>query len=139
MKLIYKVWSPHLWFTLTSLTISYPKNPSDAFKKKYYSLFHSLPIFYPYDGFDKRFSKILKKYPLSPYLDSKESLLKWINFVRNKTNKIYDVPEMSESDYLKDYYDHFRDRKEYKHGVKLKKYFSISVVMVLLIVYLSSK
>lgn len=139
MKLLYKVWSPHLWFTLTSLTFSYPKKPSDAFKKKYYSLFHSLPIFYPYDNFDKHFSKILKKYPLSPYLDTKESLIRWINFVRNKTNNIYELPEMTESDYLKDYYDHFKDKRELQREMRMKKYFTLTAIMIILIIYLSSK
>lgn len=139
MKLLYKIWSPHLWFTLTSLSFSYPKNPSDSFKKKYYSLFHNLPFFYPYDKFDKHFSKILKTYPISPYLDSKQSLIKWINFVRNKTNAIYELPIMTESEYLKEYYDNYADKREYKKQIKLKKYFTITAIMIVLIIYLKSK
>ena len=139
MKLLYKVWSPHLWFSLTTLTFSYPKKPSEDFKKQYYTLFHNLPIYYPYDNFDNHFANILKQYPITPYLDSKKSLIKWINFVRNKTNKIYELPEQKENDYLREYYDNYTDKREYKRGLKLKKYFTITALMILLIIYIKSK
>ena len=35
MKLLYRVWSPHLWFSLITLSMKYPKYPSDIIKKQY--------------------------------------------------------------------------------------------------------
>ena len=36
MKLNSNVWLPHLKFTLQTMAITYPSNPNDVAKKKYY-------------------------------------------------------------------------------------------------------
>lgn len=139
MKLLYKIWSPHMWFSLTTLTFSYPNNPSEEYKKQYYSLIHNLPVFYPYDNFDEKFTTILDLYPVSPYLDSKKSFIKWINFVRNKTNQLYQLPSQRESEYLIDYYDNYNDKSELKRKLNMKRYYTVTTVLILAVMYFTSK
>ena len=39
------VWGPHYWFVLLTMATSYPKNPNDVTKKKYYEFIQNLPLF----------------------------------------------------------------------------------------------
>jgi hypothetical protein len=136
MKLLYNIWSPHLWFSLVSLSMAYPKEPSDLLKKQYYSYIHNLPLFYPYDKFDTHFTKLLKEYPLTPYLDNNVSFLKWINYIRNKTDEIYNVETKNLNQTIRDYYNHYETIDEEKKNISLKNYFTICIILTIAIVYL---
>ena len=139
MKLLYKIWSPHLWFSLITLSMKYPKYPTELIKKQYYSYIHNLPLFYPYDDFDIIFTKLLKKYPLSPYLDSNLDFLKWINFMQNKTDEVYNIESKTLNETIVDYYNQFENIDIKKRYVSLKKYITVSIIFVLIIVYISTK
>ena len=136
MNLSYKIWSPHMWFSLMTLCISYPKTPTDLVKKQYYTYIHNLPLFYPYDSFDTRFEMLIKQYPLLPYLDSNVSFLKWLNFIQNKTNELYDIKPQPLNDSITEYYRNFETEKERKTHIQLKSYFTIVAIMILLIIFL---
>ena len=86
MELDPTVWGPHYWFVLFSIAVSYSNNPNDVIKKKYYDFFHNLPLFIPHIEIGDDFSKLLDKYPVTPYLDSRDSLMKWVNFIHNRVN-----------------------------------------------------
>ena len=139
MKLLYKVWSPHLWFSLITLSMKYPKYPTDIIKKQYYTYIHNLPLFYPHDNFDHIFTKLLKKYPLSPYLDTNLDFLKWINFIQNKTDELYEMNTKTLNETIVDYYNHYESIDIKKRYVSLKKYITVSIVFVLIIIYIASK
>lgn len=139
MKLSYKIWSPHLWFSLITLSMKYPKYPTELIKKQYYSYIHNLPLFYPYDDFDVIFTKLLKKYPLSPYLDTNLDFLKWLNFIRNKTDEIYNIESKSINETIVDYYNQYENINIKKRYISLKKYITVSIIFVLIIVYMGSK
>jgi hypothetical protein len=139
MKLLYSVWSPHLWLSLITLSMKYPKYPTDIIKKQYYTYIHNLPLFYPYDNFDKIFTKLLKKYPLSPYLDKNIDFLKWINFIQNKTNEMYEIDTKTLSETIVDYYNHYENIDTKRRYLSLKKYITITFILVLIIVYITTK
>ena len=42
-----EIWGPHYWFFIYTLALSYPLNPNDTTKKKYYDFIQNLPIFIP--------------------------------------------------------------------------------------------
>ena len=77
MKLNPNVWLPHLKFTLQTMAITYPSKPNDVAKKKYYDFISNLPVFIPIEPFGKNFMDLLDKYPVTPYLDSRMSMMKW--------------------------------------------------------------
>ena len=136
MKLLYKIWSPHLWFSLETKAIAYPKSPSDLLKKQYYSYIHNLPLFYPYDDFDKHFSKLLKRYPLTPYLDNNVDFLKWINFIQNKTNSLYNVKTKTFKETILDYYKQYETKEEETQYLNIKTYITVCIILTILIIYL---
>ena len=136
MNLLYQVWSPHLWFSLITLAMSYPQNPTDIIKKQYYTYIHNLPLFYPYDNFDKHFELILRTYPITPYLDTNLDLLKWVNFIQNKTDEVYKIKTKTLNDTILDYYKHYETIDEEQRNISLKTYFSVCILLVLAIIYL---
>jgi len=89
------VWGPHYWFFLHTIAESYPMHPNEVTKRKYYDLIQNLPIFIPIDEIGNYFSRLLDKYPVTPYLDNRESFVKWMHFIHNKVNVHIGKPEIS--------------------------------------------
>lgn len=90
-----EVWGPHYWFFLHTLAYSYPSYPNDTTKRKYYDLIQNFPLFIPNEGIGNKFSRLLDRYPVTPYLDKRESFLRWVNFIHNKINYLHGKEEMT--------------------------------------------
>jgi hypothetical protein len=97
------VWGPHYWFFLHSVAYYYPATPNQTTKRKYYDLIQNMPLFIPNESIGNRFSRLLDKYPVSPYLNSRESFLRWVNFIHNKVNHMIGKDEMSFEESLNSY------------------------------------
>lgn len=80
------VWGPHYWFFLHTIAHSYPETPNAVTKRKYYDLIQNMPLFIPVSDIGNKFSSLIDKYPVSPYLDSRESFIRWVHFIHNKVN-----------------------------------------------------
>ena len=63
-----EVWGPHYWFVLHSVAFTYPLNPNEVIKKKYYEFIQNIPSFIPNRDIGNDFAKILEQYPVTPYL-----------------------------------------------------------------------
>lgn len=100
-----KVWGPHYWFFIQTLALSYPDFPNEIAKRKYYDFFLNLPLFIPDVKMGKTFSELLDKYPVSPYLGSKDSLVRWTVFIHNKYNEMTGKDEISIDEAMSRYYD----------------------------------
>ena len=136
MKLNSKIWGPHYWFVLYTIAIAYPNTPNDVTKKKYYDFIQNLPLFIPDSEIGNNFSIFLDKYPVSPYLDSRESFIKWVHFIHNKINIYLGKKELSYYDAMNTYYYHYeekrikiKDEKKNKH-----KYIFSSIIASLIII-----
>ena len=143
MKLNSNVWLPHLKFTLQTMAITYPSNPNDVAKKKYYDFISNLPVFIPIEPIGKNFMDLLDQYPVTPYLDSRMSMMKWVHFIFNKISLQLDQPIEEFYDSLEKYYDEYKP-KEYKTreiAKTRKKYieFAVGTILVGLIIYLYKK
>lgn len=90
-----EIWGPHYWFFLHTVAESYPLHPNKVTKRKYYDLIQNMPMFIPNDDVSNKFSKLLDKYPVSPYLDSRESFVRWVHFIHNKVNHKLGKKEIS--------------------------------------------
>ena len=133
MELDPTVWGPHYWFVLFSIAVSYPTNPNDVIKKKYYDFFHNLPLFIPHIEIGDDFSKILDKYPVTPYLDSRDSLMKWVHFIHNRINLKLGKNEIKLSEAVQEYYNHYlpRDIKKEKERKRNEKILYITIIFLL--------
>lgn len=130
-----EVWGPHYWFVLYSIAISYPKNPNRITKRKYYDFIQNLPLFLPVEEMGKIFSDFLDKYPVTPYLDSRESFIKWIHFIHNKLNVYLGKPEITYRNAMEKYYKHYIPKtiKKQEDKKNREKYIFFVVVIVLII------
>lgn len=101
------VWGPHYWFFLHTIAHSYPETPNAVTKRKYYDLIQNMPLFIPVSDIGNKFSSLIDKYPVSPYLDSRESFIRWVHFIHNKVNASLGKEEISllaSIDLYKSYY-----------------------------------
>ena len=104
------IWGPHYWFVIHSIALNYPKNPNDTTKKKYYTFIHDLPLFLPDSDMGNKFAEILDKYPVTPYLDSRDSFVRWTHFIHNKINSMLGKAEIPLIDLYKNHYKEYEPR-----------------------------
>ena len=107
-----KVWGPHYWFFLHTLAMTYPHHPNTITKKKYYELIQNLPLFLPVEEISSEFSKLIDKYPVSPYLDNRDSLVRWMHFIHNKINVKLEKPEITLNEFFVKYYNNYKSKND---------------------------
>ena len=143
MTLNPEVWGPHYWFVLHTIALTYPDHPNDVTKKKYYDFLQNVPLFLPIKEIGNGFSKMLDKYPVTPYLDSRESFIKWVHFIHNKINVALEKPELTMDEAMIKYYELYKPKavKEAEERKRREKYAFLVIVTVVLILggYLYSK
>ena len=115
-----KVWGPHYWFFLHTLVMTYPHHPNTVTKKKYYEFIQNLPLFLPVEEISGELSKLIDKYPVTPYLDNRDSFVRWMHFIHNKINEKLEKPYISLNDFFVKYYDEYKS-----HDEKFSEYYKI--------------
>ena len=143
MKLNRTVWLPYLHFVLQTISLYYPEKPNTVTKKKYYNFINDLPLFFPEYPMGKNFIDLLDKYPVTPYLESRLSFMKWVNYIHNKIKLDLKEETTDFSKSLQEYYDKYKPKEviNRKWIKKKSKYIIFSVVLLLfvLIIYLYNK
>lgn len=120
VKLDPKVWGPHYWFFLHTIAMTYPHHPNTVTKKKYYEFFQNIPLFIPVEDMSGEFSKLMDRYPITPYLDNRDSLVRWVHFIHNKINEKLEKPTLTLNEFFVKYYDEYKSQ-----NVKLVEYYKI--------------
>ena len=115
-----KIWGPHYWFFLHTIAMSYPLHPNAVTKKKYYDFVQNIPLFIPVESMAGEFSKLLDQYPVQPYLDNKESFIRWMWFIHNKINQKLEKPQISLNEFYVKYYEEYKPINE-----KMSEYYKI--------------
>jgi len=105
-----KIWGPHYWFFLHTVAYTYPEFPTNVTKRKYYDLIQNMPLFIPDESMGNKMAGMLDKYPVSPYLDSRESFIRWVHFLHNKINVHLDKEEITAYQALDRYYHEYRPK-----------------------------
>ena len=138
-----EVWGPRFWFMLQTMAMAYPESANTVTQKKYYEFISNIPLFLPNPEFSKHFASLLDEFPVSPYLDSRISFMKWVHFIHNRMNSYLGKPEINFYDSLELYYKHY----EPKEIVEKKKYktrkrqieMGVMGMLALIILYSSKK
>jgi len=115
-----KIWGPHYWFFIHTVAMTYPNRPNAVTKKKYYEFIQNLPLFIPVESISGEFSKLIDKYPVTPYLDNRESLIRWTHFIHNKINQKLEKPQISLSEFYVQYYEEYKSQ-----NVKMVEYYKL--------------
>lgn len=120
-----KIWGPHYWFFLHTLAMTYPHHPNSLTKKKYYEFVQNLPLFIPVDEISKEFEKLIDLYPITPYLDNRDSFVRWMHFIHNKINEKIEKPQISLNDFFVSYYNEYKSQNE-----KLSEFYRLKEKLV---------
>jgi len=131
------VWGPHYWFFLHTIAESYPEHPNETIKRKYYDLIQNMPIFIPVIEIGNKFSNLLDKYPITPYLCSRESFVRWVHFIHNKINILLNKKEMSLPDALKKYRSNYKSKKVHLvEKINNKKHYIYAFLILVIILFI---
>ncbi len=105
------VWGPFFWHTIHIVALGYPKSPSYTEKKCAKDFYESLAFLLPCTVCRDHYQEHIKQNPITPFLDTRNDLLKWTIMIHNKVNKMLKKPEWTEEEILR-YYERLgrRDR-----------------------------
>lgn len=103
-----EVWGPQYWFVLHTIAFNYPNKPNATLKRKYYDFIMNLPILIPDPDIGENFSRLMDKYPVTPYMDHKSDFQKWVHFIHNQVNKQLGKPQISLQQAYNDYAYHYK-------------------------------
>ena len=135
MALDPKVWGPHYWFFLHTIALTYPILPNEVMRKKYYNFIQNLPLFLPIPELGNEFSKMIDRYPVTPYLESRQDFIRWMHFIHNKINVSLDLPEKTLEETMTEYYEQYKpkavkDAEERRRREKIVFIIGILIILV---------
>jgi hypothetical protein len=121
-----EVWGPSYWTFLHTSLFQYPEHPTNATKKIYYNLITNFGMFIPNDKIKSQYNELLNKYPITPYLENRTSIVKWGWFFHNKINEKLKKRQISIEDFYKDFYN---SHQNYTFQISMKWFRSIKDVV----------
>lgn len=128
-----EVWGPHYWFFLMTIALTYPDNANVLTKRKYYDLIQNMPIFIPNAEISKNFSNMLNEYPVTPYLDNRDSFVRWIVFIHNRINEKLGKREITIDDAMNQYFREMVPRTIFQVNTwEYRKYIIYGIIIILL-------
>lgn len=125
------VWGPHMWFFLHTIAMTYPLRPNAVTKKKYYEFIQNIPLFIPIEHMAGEFTKLLDEYPVQPYLDKRDTLIRWVWFIHNKINQKLEKPQITLKDFYIKYYEEYKPK-----NIKLIEHYKLKSKIIYLFVIL---
>jgi len=135
------IWGPHYWFFLHTVAESYPLHPNDVTRRKYYDLIQNFPLFIPDSEIGDRFSRMIDRYPVTPYLDNRDSFVRWVHFMHNKINSILGKEELSLPMSLERYRAEYKPKPVYlSEKINMRKHyiFAVLILSLLFLIYIYS-
>ena len=127
------IWGPHYWFFLHTIAMSYPHHPNDVTKKKYYEFIMNLPLFIPVEKMGNEFSRLLDEFPVTSYLDSRSSFVRWVHFIHNKINEKLEKPKITLEEFYYQYYQEYKPK-----NLKMKEQYKWKEKMIYIAIMLGA-
>ena len=121
-----------------TISLNYPLYPNEISKKKYYDLIQNIPLLIPVKDISNSFSKLLDDFPVTPYLDSRESFIKWVHFIHNKMNILSDKPEVTLEEALEEYYENYKSLEVKETKMRLSREKIAYILILILLVVLTA-
>lgn len=80
------IWGPHLWFSLHTISFTYPLKPTNLDKKHFKQLFEDLQNVIPCSVCKKNYIRHLIENPIDPHLNSRKDFVYWVIDIHNMVN-----------------------------------------------------
>jgi len=98
-----KFWGPHGWIFLHSVTMNYPKEPTNEDKTLYRNFFSSLKRVLPCEKCAYHYKQHIINDPIEPALESRNSLVRWLIKIHNKVNEDLGKPQYTYEQVIEEY------------------------------------
>jgi hypothetical protein len=93
----------HYWFVAQTIAHTYPIHASSNIQRVYYNFFHNILMFLPDDPVVMKFHPYIEKYPITPYLSGRSSLIDWTYFIYNRIRIDLDLLPIPTSELIEQY------------------------------------
>ena len=97
------IWGPKFWFSLHSVSFTYPFSPDTQDKERYKTFFGLLEHLLPCVLCRKNYSKNIRNYPIDGHLESRKSLAYWLMDIHNMVNLENGKPSMTRDEMLENF------------------------------------
>lgn len=132
-----EIWGPHYWFFLHTIAQTYPSTPNSVTKRKYYDFIQNLPLFIPNPEIGDHFISLLDRYPVTPYLDNRDSFIRWMHFIHNRINRILGKEEITLFEALDDYKSLYKPRQmKISERFNIKREYIIGFITVVCFIFI---
>ena len=129
-----KVWGPHAWIFLHSITLNYPSYPTKQVIKQHYDFFTNLFYVIPCDKCRQHYKQNLVKYPLTnKILSSRENLIKWLINIHNSVNEMQGKKQYSYDEVINIYNNLYNNAS---NGFATSNRYIIVIILIMMIVCL---
>ena len=125
------VWVKRYWFVALTACLSYPDNPTDVIKKRYYDTHQNIFLFLPENDDIRKFYSYLTRFPITPYLDSRTSILQWLFFIHNQISDDCKVERRDRDELLREYYSAYIPVDTAKYNEYLFKRYFVGASIIL--------
>ena len=98
-----EIWGPPAWMFLHSVSLAYPKNPTEEDRTNYGTFFNNLQPVLPCNKCSINYLKHIQEDPIENHLDNKESLVKWLINLHNIVNQLNNKNKLSYDDVIDKY------------------------------------
>jgi len=80
------IWGPKFWFSLHSVSLTYPFYPDEKDKENYKQFYYLLQYVLPCVVCRVNYKKNISQYPIDNFLKDRKSLVRWVIDVHNMVN-----------------------------------------------------
>ena len=136
-----KIWGPHAWFFMHSITLVYPDEPTDNDKNNIKQFFNYLGKVIPCMKCRGNFEDHLKKLPLDDtVLSSRNNLVKWLFKFHNEVNITTGKPKIDYITFMRNFIE--ASKKEENENMFSDKFnlfiilFMLLILIILIIVFM---
>lgn len=138
------IWGSTLWFSLHTISMNYPNNPSYMEKKDYKNFFISLQHVIPCKICRRNYQRHLKEHPIDNHLENRQKLVYWLIDIHNMVNAEIGKKIMS-YDQVIEKYEKIYDKKIFENNFidnnKLtifnnKRYIYVFLIILIILVIL---
>ena len=113
------IWGSTLWFSLHTITMNYPNNPTFIEQKDYKNFFISLENVIPCKVCRKNYQRHLKEHPIDSHLGNRKELVYWLIDIHNMVNAEIGKKIIS-YDKVIDKYEKIYDKKIFDDNINLE-------------------
>jgi len=127
------VWGPQYWAFLHTVAAHYPEAPTATEKKVHYRLIHNLHEFLPHRQIAADFRRLLEANPVTPYLDKRADLVRWVHHIHNEVNLKLGKRTISLETHLREFRETYDSAPEKRRRFLKNRYWVVCATFVVLL------